>query len=281
MDVKSMLDACYQSVEGKIPFRPLVAIILGSGLGEYAQRLPIEGEISYNDIPGFPVSSVAGHRGRFVFSHICGVPVVLMQGRVHYYEGYSMQQVVLPLRLMRTMGAQIVFLTNAAGSLNPLFQPGELMLIQDHISTFVPSPLTGENQPEWGERFPDMSCVYDKELIGILQHAGEETGMPLREGVYIQLTGPQYETPAEVRMCRLLGADAVGMSTVCEAIAARHMGMRVCGVSCLTNFGCGMTAQPLNHEEVQKMGRQVAGRFERLVETAVKGMRTCLAGERQ
>lgn len=277
--MKSTLETCYRSIESKMPFQPKIALVLGSGLGDYAQRLKVEQSIDYRDIPGFPTSGVPGHKGRFLFAHIHNLPVVLMQGRVHYYEGYSMEQVVLPQRLMAMMGAEILLLTNAAGCLNPAFQPGELMLIRDHIATMIPSPLRGPNVPEWGERFPDMSDVYDARLRKIFLQAGEETGMPLREGVYIQLPGPQYETPAEVRMCRLLGADAVGMSTACEAVAARHIGMLVCGVSCLTNFGSGMTEVPLNHAEVQKMGRQVTGRFEKVIENAIEKISGFVIGE--
>ena len=220
----------------------------------------------------FPVSTVPGHQGRFLFAHVEGVPTVMMQGRVHYYEGYEMTEVVLPVRLMKLMGAEILFLTNAAGGLRPEFAGGALMMITDHISSFVPSPLRGENPDMLGPRFPDMSRVYDKELQGILKGTARALDVFLAEGVYLQFGGPAYETPHEVKMARLLGADAVGMSTACEAMAANHMGMRVCGVSCITNLGCGMTDQPLSHEEVQQTADKVSGQFGKLVSAAIGRM---------
>ena len=183
-----------------------------------------------------------------------------------------MTDVVLPIRLMKLMGAEILFLTNAAGGLRPEFAGGALMMITDHIASFVPSPLRGENLEELGTRFPDMSQVYDRELQELLRRTAGESGVPLAEGVYLQFGGPAYETPHEVKMARLLGADAVGMSTACEAMAANHMGMRVCGISCITNLGCGMTDRPLNHEEVQQTADRVSGRFAKLVTAAIGQM---------
>ena len=234
------------------------------------RRLLIEAELDYHDIDGFPVSTIPGHKGRFVFGHVGEVPVVVMQGRVHYYEGYSIQDVVLPARLMRMMGAEVLFLTNAAGGVNYDFHAGDLMMITDQISSFVPSPLIGPNMEELGVRFPDMSDVYDKELQNVIRATAKELNIPLQEGVYLQLTGPAYESPAEVRMCRILGADAVGMSTACEAVAANHMKMKICGISCISNLACGMTDQPLDHKEVQEAADRVAPLFRKLVTRSIQ-----------
>ena len=263
--VYEKLVECYESIQKKIDFKPEIALVLGSGLGDYGETIDIVATLDYHDIEGFPVSTVAGHKGRFIFGYIQGVPVVCMQGRDHYYEGYAMSDVVLPTRLMKMMGAKVLFLTNAAGGLNFDFQAGDFMMIIDHIMTFVPSPLIGENINELGARFPDMSDVYKKDLQDIIRGTAKELGIKLQEGVYIQLTGPNYETPAEVRMCRALGADAAGMSTAAEAVAANHVGMKVCGISCITNLGCGMLDQPLSHAEVQETADRVAVDFKRLV----------------
>lgn len=264
------LQECYDSIRERIPFKPHLALVLGSGLGDYADSLEIEGTIRYESIQGFPKSTVAGHKGQFVFARIYGVPVVVMQGRVHYYEGYPMEEVVLPVRLMRLMGAEVLFLTNAAGGVNFDFHAGDLMVIGDQISCFVPSPLIGPNQEQLGPRFPDMSNIYRREYRELVKQAGQELGIPLREGVYLQLTGPAYESPAEVRMVRSLGADAVGMSTACEAVAANHMGMKILGISFISNLACGMTQQPLSHREVQEAADQAAPRFQRLVTEVIR-----------
>lgn len=268
--VYEKLMRCYKTVKEKVDFQPKVALVLGSGLGNYADRMEIEAELDYHDIDGFPVSTIPGHKGRFVFGHVGEVPVVVMQGRVHYYEGYSIQDVVLPVRLMRMMGAEVLFLTNAAGGVNYDFHAGDLMMITDQISSFVPSPLIGPNMEELGVRFPDMSDVYDKELQNVIRATAKELNIPLQEGVYLQLTGPAYESPAEVRMCRILGADAVGMSTACEAVAANHMKMKICGISCISNLACGMTDQPLDHKEVQEAADRVAPLFRKLVTRSIQ-----------
>lgn len=264
-DVYEKLLKCYESVKSKIDFQPKVALVLGSGLGNYAETIQIEAVLNYDEIEEFPVSTIPGHKGRFVFGYVGEVPVVIMQGRVHYYEGYLMQDVVLPARLMKMMGAEVLFLTNAAGGVNFDFQAGDLMLITDHISSFVPSPLIGKNIDALGTRFPDMSDIYDKELRNIILEKAKELQIPLQQGVYMQLTGPAYESPAEVRMCRILGADAVGMSTACEAMAANHMGMKICGISCISNLACGMSEQPLSHKEVQEAADKAAPLFQKLV----------------
>lgn len=263
--VYDKLQQCYKSFRDKIDFKPEVALILGSGLGDYADTIDIKATLNYSDIEGFPVSTVKGHKGRFVFGYINKVPVVIMQGRVHYYEGYSISDVVLPTRLMKLMGANVLFLTNAAGSVNYDFNSGDFMMITDHISNFVPSPLIGDNIDELGLRFSDMSHVYDLELQNIIRNTANEIGISLQEGVYIQLTGPNFETPQEIKMCRTLGADAVGMSTACEAMAANHMGMQICGISCITNQGAGMSSNPLSHQEVQETADRVASVFKNLI----------------
>lgn len=263
----------YEYCKRKMDFKPKVALILGSGLGQFAETVDVIGEIPYNEIEGFPVSTVAGHNGRFLFGYIEDVPVVLMQGRVHYYEGYSMQDVVLPIRLMKLMGAEILFLTNASGGVNKAFSAGDFMLITDQIASFVPSPLIGANLEEFGPRFPDMSEIYDKDLQELIRETAKEENIAIREGVYLQFTGPNYESPAEVRLASRLGADAVGMSTACEAIAANHMGMKICGISCITNMACGMSENPLNHEEVQETANAKAPLFRELVRKSILKMK--------
>ncbi len=267
---KRLMDS-YESIRTKIPFKPQTALVLGSGLGGYAESgdIRIEGVLNYQDIEGFPRSTVEGHKGRFVFGYVGEVPVVCMQGRVHYYEGYSMNEVVLPIRLMRLMGAKNLFLTNAAGGINTSYAPGDLMLIQDHISSLVPSPLIGPNLEKLGPRFCDMTDTYDAEYRTLLKKTAEKIGVSLQEGVYIQFSGPQYETPAEIRMARALGADAAGMSTACEAVAAHHAGMRVCGISCISNMAAGVTGEKLSHEEVQETADRTADLFRKLVTAGI------------
>lgn len=260
---------CYESIKERIPFTPKVALVLGSGLGNYADTMDVKAEIEYHDIEGFPVSTVPGHAGKFIFGYVKEVPVVCMKGRVHYYEGYPISDVVLPTRLMKMMGAEILFLTNASGGVNPSFHAGDFMLITDHISCFAPNPLIGQNIDEFGVRFPDMTNVYDRELQDIIRNKAKENQIGLQEGVYVQLTGPSFESPAEIRMIKGFGGDAVGMSTVVEAITANHMGMKICGISCVCNLAAGMNAQPLTHEEVQEASAKAAPLFEKLVTEAI------------
>lgn len=268
--VYDKLMKCLESVKKRIDFEPQVALVLGSGLGDYGDTMKIVDALEYSEIEEFPVSTVPGHRGRFIFGYVGDVRVVCMQGRVHYYEGYEMSDVVLPIRLMKLMGAKVLFLTNAAGGVQLGMKAGDLMAITGHIATFVPSPLIGENIDELGPRFPDMSEVYNRDLIQIVKKQAIEVGIDLKEGTYVQLTGPAYETPQEIAMLRMLGASAVGMSTVCEAIAANHMGMKIVGISCITNLAAGITPFTLTHEEVQRTADEVAPKFKALVTRTIE-----------
>lgn len=261
---------CYNSVKEKIDFVPDVAIVLGSGLGDYGKEIKVVAELDYHDIEGFPVSTVLGHAGKFIFGYVGDTKVVCMQGRVHYYEGYPITDVVLPTRLMKMMGAKILFLTNASGGVNPAFKAGDFMMMTDHISTFAPNPLIGANIDELGTRFPDMSEIYDKELRDIIVETAKENDIELKQGIYAQLTGPSFESPAEIQMFHKLGIDAVGMSTVVEAIAANHMGMKICCISFISNLAAGMNPNPLTHEEVQEAANEAAPRFKKLVTEVVK-----------
>lgn len=271
--VYEKLQKAYECYRNKIDFKPEIALTLGSGLGNYAENVDIEAELPYSDIEGFPVSTVPGHAGKFIFGYLKDVPVVLMQGRVHYYEGYPITDVVMPARLMRLMGAKILFLTNASGGINPDFHAGALMMITDHISSFAPNPLIGPNIDELGTRFPDMTHVYRPELQTVIRDTAAQNGIELFEGVYAQLTGPSFESPAEIRMLKTLGADAVGMSTVVEAIAANHMGMKVCGISCISNLAAGMNVRPLTHAEVQEAANAAAPKFTKLVTESIIKMK--------
>ncbi len=266
---ETRLQQCLECVREKTDFVPKVALVLGSGLGDLAEQIQMEAVVDYCDIKQFPQSTVPGHKGRFVFGYIEKTPVVIMQGRVHYYEGYAMEDVVLPIRLMHAFGAQTLFLTNAAGGLGDDFACGDLMLITDQISCFVRNPLIGENEESFGVRFPDMSEVYNKNLQGLIEQTGKELGISLKKGVYLQLTGPSYETPAEIRMCKILGASAVGMSTAVEAIAANHLGMDICGISFISNLAAGISKNPLSHEEVKAAADLVAPKFQKLVKTVI------------
>lgn len=274
--VYEKLVRCYESVKEKIDFQPEIAIVLGSGLGDYADRIEQVATLDYKEIEGFPVSTALGHKGRFVFGYIKGVPVVCMQGRVHYYEGYDITDVVLPIRLMGMLGAKVLFLTNASGGMMDGMEVGDLMLISGHISCLVPSPLIGQNIDELGVRFPDMSDVYATELRQIIKDTAVKCEVPLKEGVYIQTTGPNYETPQEIRMYKMLGADAVGMSTACEAMVANHMGMKVCGISCISNLAAGISKNPLTHEEIQVAADMAAPRFRALVTESVAAIHEAL-----
>lgn len=249
--------------------QPEIGLVLGSGLGDLAEELSEATAISYKDIPHFPHSTVTGHKGRLVYGMLHGKKVVAMQGRFHYYEGYSMQDVTFPIRVMKALGIHSVGLTNAAGGVNEQFAPGDLMVITDHINYMSQNPLIGPNNEDLGPRFPDMSAAYDKDYQELIKRNANELNIPLQEGVYMGFSGPTYETPAEIRMARTLGADAVGMSTVPETIVARHAGMRVFGISCITNLAAGMQAN-LNHEEVVETTQRVNETFRELVKRVVQ-----------
>lgn len=252
-------------IEQKIKTHPEIGIVLGSGLGSLATDFTDSISVTYSELKNFPISTVSGHSGQFVFTEAYGTPIVMMQGRVHYYEGYSMQDVVKPIRLMKMLGVKKIILTNSAGGINESFEPGDLMMITGHISSFVPSPLIGKNEDNWGTRFPDMSDVYSKALRKTILQSAYEENIEIKKGVYLQTTGPQYETPEEIRMFKIFGADAVGMSTVCEAIAARHCGMEVCGISCITNKAAGISSSPLSHEEVKEAANKASLNFKKLI----------------
>ncbi len=269
MNAYEKLMGCVNSIREKTDFVPAIGIVLGSGLGEYAKEIKEVATVKYSEIEGFPVSTVMGHQGQFIFGYSDDVPVVVMAGRVHYYEGYPMSDVVLPTRLMGMLGAKVIFLTNAAGGVNENFSAGDFMLITDHISTFVPSPLLGTNIEELGPRFPDMSNAYDKELREVIKKVALDHNIPLQQGVYCQFTGPTFETPHEVKMAKILGGDAVGMSTAVETIAANHMGIKVCGISCISNLAAGISQVPLSHQDVFDTANKVAPQFRKLVRESV------------
>ncbi len=244
---------------------PKIAIVLGSGLGEIADAMSGKLEIPYGEIPGFPRTTVAGHQGTLLFGLLEGVPVVAMKGRFHHYEGHDMDTVAYPIRVFRRMGIENLLLTNAAGGVNHSFVPGDLMALSDHIGLWADSPLRGPNEDMLGPRFPDMSKVYDPLLVQLADSVADNIGFVLKHGVYAWCRGPAFETPTEIRALRVLGADAVGMSTVPEAVAARHMGMRILAISCSTNMAAGMLDQPLTHEEVMQTGKMVEKRFSALI----------------
>jgi len=268
------LTKCLKIIRSVTDFKPKVALVLGSGLGGYASEIDFKVGIDYTSIEGFPVSTVPGHHGRFIFGYVKNVPTVIMQGRVHYYEGYDISDVVLPIRLMSLLGAETLLLTNAVGGINESFLAGDFMLIGDHIMYGVPSPLIGENIDELGTRFPDMSEVYNKALRERIITVANRLGIKLHEGVYLQTSGPNFETPAEIRAYGRLGADVVGMSTACEAAAANHMGMKVCGISCVSNLAAGISTTPLTHDEVQEMAAKTAPQFKRLITESIACLTT-------
>lgn len=260
-----VLQKSFDSIKNIMPYEVDIAIVLGSGLGNFLNNKRIDKEIKYDDIINFPKSTVDGHGGNYAFFEINNKKVVCMNGRVHMYEGYDTKEVVRPIRLMKMMGAKSLILTNAAGGVNEHFNAGDLMIIRDHISQFVKSPLIGENVLELGERFPDMSDVYDREHIDLVEKISKEKNIDIKKGVYLQFSGPNYETPSEVKMAKLLGADAVGMSTAVEAISAKHMGMRIIGISLITNLAAGLNKNPLSHEEVKREADAAALKFENLI----------------
>jgi len=268
-EVYNKLERCLESVRKITDFEPKVALVLGSGLGKFADEIKVSCVVPYGDIEGFPVSTVPGHSGEFVFGYLGDVPIVCMKGRVHYYEGYPITDVVLPTRLMGLLGAKYLFLTNASGGVNKEYKAGDFMMLTDHISLFAPNPLIGANIDELGTRFPDMSYVYNKDLQDIIELSANKLNIKLHKGVYAQTTGPSFESPAEVRLLSALGCDAVGMSTVVEAIAANHMGMKICAISCVCNPGAGISPNPLTHAEVQEAANKAAPLFKELVKESI------------
>lgn len=257
-------------IKGRVNINPEIAIILGSGLGNLANVIEDKIEIEYKDIPNFPVSTVPGHAGRLIFGKLADKEVLAMQGRFHIYEGYAPQCVVFPVRVFKKLGVESLFVTNAAGAVNKDFKAGQLMIIEDHISFFCPSPLRGSNDDEFGSRFPSMSSCYDKDYIKKALSIAQRNGMDVAKGVYCYCQGPMFETPAEIKAIRILGADAVGMSTVPEVITAVHAGMKVLGISCITNMAAGILDVPLSHEEVLEAGKKVENVFSRYVIDLIK-----------
>jgi len=270
MTLLAKLEEAKTMLEGKDGYRkPRVGLVLGSGLGVLGEEVQNKIVIPYGEVPYFPVSTVQGHAGQLVIGELEGQTVVAMQGRFHFYEGWTLDQVTFPIRLMKALGVEIIFVTNAAGGINPEWSAGDLMLIQDHINFTGQNPLIGANEEKIGPRFPDMSNGYDRDLRKLAHGVAEKLGMTLREGVYAGMSGPSYETPAEIRMLRLLGAHAVGMSTVPEVIVANHAGLKVLGISCISNLAAGILEQPLTHEEVMRETEKAKANFITLVKAIV------------
>jgi len=263
--MKEKIGQAAEMIQKRSSVRPRVGLILGSGLGILAEEIEEAVTIPYEEIPHFPISTVEGHAGRLVLGRLEGQAVVAMQGRFHLYEGYPLEAVTFPIRVMKALGVETAVITNAAGGINESFRAGDLMLIRDHINFMFRNPLVGPNDPELGVRFPDMSEAYDASLRRLARRVADEQGIELKEGVYAAMLGPSYETPAEIRMLCTVGGDAVGMSTVPEVIVARHAGIRVLGLSCIANMAAGILPQPLSHEEVMETAERVKETFLRLV----------------
>ena len=274
MTVLAELGEAVRAIQARSPLRPAVGLVLGSGLGGFAQRLDKATVISYGEIPHFPTATAIGHKGELVLGLSEGVPVAVMAGRVHLYEGYRPDQVVFPVRVLARLGVKVLILTNAAGSVNVNYKPGELMVINDHINLMAVNPLMGPNDEQLGPRFFDMSEAYDPALREIAEKACGKAGVTVRHGVYVAVAGPSYETPAEIRAFRTLGADAVGMSTVPEVIAVRHMGLRVLAISCITNLAAGVSKKKLDHREVLEVSQKVRASLDdvlgRIIQEAAK-----------
>lgn len=268
----SKINEARDYIMSQVDFTPEIGLILGSGLGVMGEEVENKIIINYSDIPNFPVSTVEGHKSRFIFGTLNGKKVAVMQGRFHFYEGYKMQEVVFPVWVMKALGISKLIVTNAAGGVNKGFTPGDLMLINDHINFAGTNPLMGPNIEEFGPRFPDMSNAYNREFLNIARKCAKTNGIAIQEGAYMMFTGPNYETPAEIRMSRVLGGDAVGMSTVPEVMAANHSGMKVLGISCITNMAAGILDQPLNHHEVMETAEKVKIKFITLVKQIVENI---------
>jgi purine-nucleoside phosphorylase len=270
-DIVMIKEAC-EFIKGRIKDTPKIGLILGSGLGSLADDVENRILIKYSDIPNFPVSTVAGHAGQFVYGTLEGKKVIMMQGRFHFYEGYDIKTVTFPVRVLKMLGIEELIVTNAAGGVNMDFKPGDLMIIRDSINYSGVNPLIGKNLEEFGPRFPDMSAPFNKELINIALTSASDENVHVVQGTYFMFSGPNYETPAEIRMVRTLGGDAVGMSTVPEVIVANHSGLKVLGISCITNMAAGILDQPLNHEEVIETSNRVGDNFKKLVRSIVSRM---------
>lgn len=270
MEYSERLQVAAEYVRAKITSVPKIAIILGSGLGDLAENLSDSVVIPYEEIPEFPVSTVHGHKSRLVIGKLGNKEVMCMQGRFHFYEGYDIRDVVFPIRMMKLLGIERLLVTNAAGGVNAEFEPGTLMLIRDHINFAGINPLMGKNMDDFGTRFPDMSFAYDPELIRISKDVAGELDIDIKEGVYVWMTGPSYETPAEIKMCSIIGGDAVGMSTVPEVIVANHQGMKVLGISFITNLAAGIQKTPLNHDEVIEITEKKKHVFQGLVSRIIE-----------
>ena len=269
MDLFSRAEHAARTIRSRIKTTPRVAIVLGSGLGAFADEFTDSVRIPYEEIPGFVTSTAAGHAGTLVSGNVEGVPVLAMQGRVHYYEGYSLEQVTFPVRTFKLLGIDTLLLTNAAGGIDVQLSQGSLMVISDHLNLMGVNPLRGANDDRFGPRFPDLTEVYSRDLQQLIVDEAKELGVNIRRGVYAALSGPSYETPAEIHMLRGFGADAVGMSTVPEAVVARHMAMRVAGISCITNMAAGISEEPINHEEVMETGERVKAMFTQLLRRVI------------
>lgn len=266
--MRETIDFIKEKTEG---FTPEIGIILGSGLGEFADEY-CDYAIPYSDIPKYIKSTVKGHKGQLVFAEIFGKKVVMMQGRNHFYEGHSMAEITYPVKVMKQLGVKTLILTNAAGAVNECFRPSDLMIITDHINLMGANPLVGPNDEESGERFPDMSEVYKKKLVKLAQDCAEKIHLEVQQGVYLANSGPSYETPAEIHMARVMGADAVGMSTVPEAIVANYCGIDVIGISCISNAASGVTGASLSHEEVIDTTNKVKSKFKNLITEIIKAL---------
>lgn len=263
-----------RTIRARTSLEPRVAIILGSGLGGFADEFEDAVAIPYAEIPGFPASTAQGHAGRLVIGRVAQIPVLAMQGRVHYYEGYSLEEVTFPIRTFKLLGIRTLVLTNAAGGIDVELSQGALMVISDHLNLMGANPLRGPNDERFGPRFPDLSEAYSRDLQEALVDEARKLGIEIRRGIYAALPGPSYETPAEIHMLRALGADAVGMSTVPETIVARHMGMNVLGISCITNMAAGISDEPINHDEVIETGRRVRAVFTQLLRGVISRLTT-------
>ena len=264
-----ILKEAYNSIKKKVPYEPKIAVTLGSGLGDFVDKIKADATINFNEIANFPKTTNENHKGRLIFAKINGVETLIMQGRIHFYEGYSAVEAVRPVRLAKLLGVDKLLVTNAAGGVNKNFKPGDLMIIKNHISLFAPNPLIGENLSEFGVRFPDMTNVYDKDMIKEIKKVATKYKIKMKEGVYAQLKGPSYETATEITLLSKLGVDAVGMSTVIEVIAARHAGIKTAGISVITNLGTGLSKKVLSDDDVRETAKKVSSKMEKIIKNVI------------